>query len=65
MINVAITLINRLEALSGLKVETMERIAQRDGLGEDLEKLIMIDGNIWDTIQQLKTLLEAMGYEPQ
>ena len=64
MINVALTLINRLETLSALKIEAMEDIAKRNGVGDCLEKLILLDNNIYDTIQQLKTLLETMGYEP-
>ena len=50
MINVALTLINRLETLSALKIEAMEDIAKRNGVGDCLEKLILLDNNIYDTI---------------
>jgi hypothetical protein len=64
MLNVLMTLINRLETLSAMKIEAMEGIAKRNGLGEELEKLILLDNNIYDTIQQAKTIIGALANEP-
>ena len=64
MLNVLATLLNRLETLSAMKIEAMEKIAKRNGVGKDLEQLILIDTNIWDTIQLAKTIVNALAREP-
>jgi len=64
MMAVLQSLLNRLETLSALKIEAMERIVQRDGVGKDLEKLILIDGHIYETIQLAKTIVNALAREP-
>jgi len=60
MLEVIMTLINRLETLSAMKIEAMEDIVKRDGIGDKLEQLILIDNNIYDTIQQMKTVVEII-----
>ena len=60
MLNVLQTLLNRMETLSVMKVETMERIVQRNGVGKDLEQLILVDTNIWDTIQMAQTIIKTL-----
>ncbi len=60
MIEVFKSLLDRLETLSGDKVQEMERIAQRNGFGEDLEKLILMDTYIYDIIQQMQSMLEVI-----
>ena len=64
MLNVLLTLINRVETLSAMKIESMERIVQRNGVGKDIERLILIDGNIYQTIQLAKTIVNALNREP-
>lgn len=64
MMAVLQSLLNRLETLSAMKVEAMERIVQRDGVGRDIEQLILIDANIYDTIQLAKTIVNALAREP-
>ena len=64
MLNVLATLLNRIETLSAMKIEAMEKIAKRNGVGKDLEQLILIDTNIWDTIQLAKTIVNALAREP-
>ena len=49
-----------METLSAMKVETMERIVQRNGVGKDLEQLILVDTNIWDTIQMAQTIVKTL-----
>jgi len=64
MLSTLITLINRLEILSALKIQAMENIVRRNGVGEELEKLIIIDINLYNTIQKAKVIANILAREP-
>ena len=64
MLSTLITLINRLEILSTLKIQAMEDIVRRNGVGEELEKLIIIDINLYNTIQKAKVIANILAREP-
>ena len=64
MLNVLLTLLNRLDTLSAIKVGSMERMVQRNGVGKDLERLILIDTRIYDTIQLAKAIVKTLVEEP-
>ena len=52
-------LLAKMEANSMAKVEIMTRIAQRNGIGKDLEAMIMLDNQIYAEIQAVKQILDV------
>ncbi len=64
MYQALLTHLNLLETLMGMKVEQMIIISKRDGLGDELEKIIELDHKIYQLIARMRALINYYMEEP-